>query len=91
MFLTLRKDTQKVSISGIDQPDADVMQITKDYLAIKVPGRNYTVNMRPGRHTEYIPVEIQVWKIKDQKDYGEVFHLTADKIMEFPANKSKKK
>lgn len=88
MFLTLRKDSQKVSISGIDQPESDVLQIKKDHLAIKVPGRTYNY---VGGGTTYIPVEIQIWRIQELKDHGEILSITADKIMEFPANKSKKK
>lgn len=90
MFLTLWKNTQKVRVGGIDQPDADVMQMTDTHLAIKVPGRNYTSNSNPGIYTEYIPVEMQVWEIQKVDDHGEACSIIADKILSFPVTKKKK-
>ena len=90
MFVTVRKDTEKVTISGIDQPESDLMSITETHLAIKVPGRTYRHNMRPGSFSEYLPTEIQIWEISDVADHGKILHIEADKILEFPVNKKKK-
>lgn len=90
MFLTLRKDTQKVSVSGVMQPEADLMARTEEYLAIKVPGYSYKYGVLKSDRS-YAPAEIQFWKISEEEDLGQINRIVAERVLDFHVQSARKR
>ena len=87
MLLELDQLNKKVQLNGIDQPAAELKQLTDRFLAIKVPGWTYC---HEGGGTSYIPTEIQVWEILDvRKDSDRFTTFTANRVLTFPVQTPK--
>ena len=87
-FLTLHKETQKVKVVGVDQPEAEVMDHRGDYIAIKVPGHRYQYGAYSDQ-SSYAPVEIQVYRIDKVDDTNNYLHIVGERILEFPLRKKR--
>jgi len=96
MWFTIRKDKQIVSLSGIDQPDGEIVGRSQygaiapgDLIAIKVPGHKYWSQLPPGPTHSYAPAEFQILRIDETEDIGEVLHCKGEVVLRFLARKEK--
>ena len=65
-YFSVNTHYNKVSFSGLDQPDADLIQWFNGTMVVKVPGHSYWrgLNMERG----YTPASIEVWRVIELKD-----------------------
>ena len=92
-FLTLDKSTQKVTVHGLAQPDADLVKINVEHLplsrekattlVIKVPGYDYRSGIMPGDKNR-APAEFQVYRVLEQTDEGDKTSFKADELITYP-------
>lgn len=84
-FLTLRTDTNKVNVSGIDQPEADMVSYSDGLMIIKVPGFSYSFSAHPSLDgMAYAKAEYQVWEVEEFQVHGLLVSLQARRRASFP-------
>ena len=90
MFMTVRKDTQEVSLSGIDQPEGNLIENDNlKIIVVKVPGYNYRYGSTY-RETSYRSPCVQVYQvIKETHNDDLLRHLEVDKITEYSTGRKK--
>lgn len=89
MWMTVRKDKNLASVSGLDQPDAEVWHRTPLYIVLKVPGHKFWARHGPGPTHDYAPAGFQVWRLLRVQDLGEIEHCEVSRLVEFPAGRKK--
>ena len=80
MQFLLYKDTAKVAVPSIDQPDSDLVKFSDRLMIIKVPGHGYTWT---GGGQGYAKITYQIIEIESVKSCETYFDIRGNTALEF--------